>query len=143
MKPALTLVRDALPLERLNCTRIRDWLAAGGAIGAWSRTAPAAIRPQRLATLIRNRIWEAHDVTLGSVRDRLARVSQADDHGSVDYWVRLEIEVEPDQEIELCSRTRFTIRPSGRICAEIALMEGNLEHPVTEGPVSLRRRDDV
>jgi hypothetical protein len=139
LKPGLALVRDTLPMERISRARIRQWIDGDATLGDWSRAAPAAIRPQQLATLIRNRIWEAHDVTLGAVRERLERqASKGSD--SVDYWVRLEVEFEPDKEIEVISRTRFTVAPSGRLRAEIELTSGDGAQPITEGPVPLRRR---
>lgn len=141
MKPGLTLVRDALPVERISCARIRQWLASDEGLGGWSRAGPAAIRPQRLAALIRDRIWEAHDVTLGTVRERLER-GPAQGSGEVDYWVRLEVEVEPDKEVEVVSRTRFTMAPNGRLRAEIGLASPDGEQPITEGPIPLRRREE-
>lgn len=142
MRAALTLVRDTLPVERISCARIRQWLANDERLGGWSRAAPSAIRPQRLATLIRDRIWEAHDVTLGAVRERLGSGTGKGLDG-VDYWVRIEVEIEPDKEVELISRTRFTMAPNGRLRAEIGLASGTAQVPITEGPVPLRRREEV
>ena len=139
MKPALTLVRDALPMDRISCARIRQWLADHRGLGDWSRgrlvrSAAAA------AALIRDRIWESHDVTLGTVRDRLDRQLSTGAELVV-YWVRLEVEIEPDKDIEVVSRTSFTLAPSGRLRAEIGLVSPNGEPPITEGPVPLRRRE--
>ena len=140
MNPALTPVRDTMPIERISCARIRQWLTGDSRLGDWSRAAPGAIRPRRLAALIRDRIWEAHGVTLGTVRERLERrLSQGSD--SLDYWVSLEVEIEPDKEIEVVSRTRFTLAPDGRLRAAIGLARDGGEQPITEGPVPLRRRE--
>ena len=137
MKPALTLVRDALPIERISCAHIRGWLAAEPVLGDWSQAAPGAIRPQRLATLIRDRIWEAHDITIGSVRKRLAAADAAP--AGLDFRVSLDVEIGPDQDVAVLSRTHFTLGPSGRIRAEIQLKSALGEHPITDGPVPLRR----
>ena len=142
MKPDFTLVRDALPLERLNCARIRQWLADDTGLGSWSRTHPGAIRPQRLAALIRDRIWEAHDVTLAAVRERMLQGGQVDGVRQADYWVKIKIERQPDDEVELLTRTRFSFSANERICAEIFIAGGPGDRCISDGPVPLRRRLD-
>jgi hypothetical protein len=143
LKPAYTLVRDALPLERLSCARIRQWLADDTDLGSWSRTEPGAIRPQQLAALIRDRIWEAHDVSLATVRDRLDRADEAQQPRQAEYWVKVEIEKQPDKKARVLSRTRFSSTPNGRICAEICIVADHGNQTLTDGPVPLRRRGET
>lgn len=140
MKPDHTLVRDALPLERLSCALIRQWLADDADLGAWSRNQPGAIRPRQLAALIRDRIWEAHDLTLATVRQRLEGGGDGQQIRQADYWVKVAIEKQPDQEAKVVSRTRFSLASSGRICAELQIVGGGRDRPITAGPVALRRR---
>lgn len=139
LKPAETLVRDALPLERLSCARIRQWLAEDGGLGSWSRNESGAIRPHQLAALIRDRIWEGHDVSLATVRERLEADERPIPHA--DYWVRVDVEKKPNDEASVLSRTRFSLTQNGRICAEMWIVAQDVEQPITEGPVQLRRRD--
>ena len=142
MKPDFTLVRDALPLDRLNCARIRQWLADDADLGGWSRSHPGAIRPHRLATLIQYQIWEAHDVTLAAVRQRLNLGRQVDPPRQIDYWVKIKIEKQPDEEVEVQTRTRFSLTSNERICAEIYITGGADDRAITDGAVPLRRRAD-
>lgn len=141
MRPDYTLVRDALPFERLSCARIRQWLAEDTDLGCWSRTSPRAIRPQHLAALIRDRIWEAHDVPLATVRGRLEREGDDKQAPYVDYWVKIEIEKGANEGSKLLARTRFSLTTGGRVRAEICLAAKSGEHCLTDGAVTLRRHD--
>ena len=143
MKPDFQLVRDALPLERLSGSRIRQWLADDSELGGWSRTHPGAIRPQRLAGLLRDRIWEAHDVTLAAVRERLHRDCRAEPPRQTDYWVKIKIETQPDKEVEVRTRTRFSLSSNERICAEIFIAGAAGDQRITDGAVPLRRRSEA
>jgi hypothetical protein len=129
------LVRDAMPVERISKARIRHWLMHDQELGAWSRARAGAIRPARLASLIRDAIWRAHDVAVDAVADRLAR-SFLDT-----LTFRVEIEVNaPGEALHIVSKTQFTGHGGGRMHAEITLSDGPEPHRITNSPILLRNR---
>jgi hypothetical protein len=126
-------VRDALPIERISYARIRQLLSSDEEMGGWSKGSQGAIRPGRLAMLIRERIWNAHDVSLDAIRARLPRGTDT----ALVYRVEVEVDV-GDRYLKMVSRTRFSRSARGSICADIDLSIGAASDSITGSSIVLR-----
>ena len=120
MIQAGTPIRELIPERRISCAMIRSVIAGDALLGEWSREARGGIRPQRLALLVRRSIWRAHDIRYGDVREQFRKNPAK----PVEFPVEVEIYAEGAWR-HLTSCTTFTLRPSGRITAEIDLCVGN------------------
>lgn len=126
-------VRDALPIGRISQSRIRQLLSRDTELGGWSRGASGAIRPGRLSALIRERIWEAHDISLTAIRTRLPRCSGS----TLVYRIDVEVDI-GDRYLKMFSRTRFSRSSRGSVCAEIDLTIGTESDSITGSSILLR-----
>ena len=126
-------VRGLIPADRISETRIRDLLRGDPELDRWSRSAPGALRPARLASLIRDRIWEGHDVSLAAVRTRLANRPD----GKLIYRMIVEVDI-GGRYLKLVSRTRFASTPRGSIRLDIELSVGTRTGTITGSPIVLR-----
>jgi len=109
-------VRDVLREDRISCARIRAALARECALGQWSTGLTDAIRPARLAVLLRRHIWRAHDVSLSAVERRLGQ-----EKNEIAFEVRVEIDVGRAAPLQVRSLTHFSRSRHGRIGVRIDL----------------------
>lgn len=126
-------VRRLLPADRISEARIRNLLGGDPDLDRWSRNAPGALRPRRLAALIRDRIWEGHDVSLAAVRARLATRPG----GKLVYRVTIEVDV-GGRYIRMVSQTSFAATARGSVRADIDLTVGNRTGTITAAPILLK-----
>lgn len=126
-------VRGLMPAGRISEARIRDLLSGDADLHRWSRSEPGALRPGRLAALVRDRIWEGHDVSLGAVRARLANRPD----GQIIYRMTVEVDV-GGRYLTMVSRTRFATTARGSVCANIELTVGTRTGLITCSPILLK-----
>jgi hypothetical protein len=133
---ASTLIRDILPPARISTSRIRNLLSPGTGLGKWSLGQAGAIRPARLARLLRKRIWEAHDISVGAVKQLLEGAPS----GVRTYRVEVEIDTGSDY-LAVVSQTHFRQTSRGSLCADIDLIVDETPEPITNSTILLRAGD--
>ena len=121
-------VRDLLAEDRISCARIRRALLNDATLGRWCCGPGDPIRTGRLAALVRRSIWQAHDMSLETVRRRLAEESAA---GELVYDIVLEIDTGSARPEVLRSSTWFRRGGHGRIVARVQLDLGGKTIPLT------------
>lgn len=128
-------LRDLIPEASLQLAQIRSLLDQDHDLGSWSRSHPRAIRPHRLAMLIRRCIWEAHDLQLSAVRKRI----KDSNDGTADFRVSVAVDV-GGRDVLVDSHTRFDCRTGNRICADMELKLGGAVRRITSGSIRLDQR---
>ncbi|MEA3032691.1 MAG: hypothetical protein QOH86_707 [Sphingomonadales bacterium] len=132
------MVRDLLPIERISEACIRDVLGPHPQVGGWSR-GRRGIRPFRLAHLVRDRIWTAHD---SSAADLLHRLRQRQPGNKLRYEVDISIETEGGP-VTVAAWTEFGLTGTGGMTARLYLKAAERQAPISsvvrlEAPAALR-----
>ncbi|HEX8623492.1 MAG TPA: hypothetical protein VF782_00285 [Allosphingosinicella sp.] len=112
------LLHDIIPRDRLSVSLISGVLTSHPQLGRWSREEAGAIRPRRLALVVRTNMWLALNRPVSEMKSGLHEAST----GAVDYSYPVTVKHDHDSPpVALAARARFTRRWSGRIVVEIYL----------------------
>lgn len=104
-------IRDLIPRDRVSLARIRTTVSSHSQIGSWSRRQRGAIRPSRLAELIRYCLLAGLTMPIEQVEAALRSTSRK----SCSHAYEIEVEIAPGQVERIDAGAEFTLTPAGRV----------------------------